>query len=134
MYNKSAAALRAQTLILYFCSKQTIGASADRALQRWQTLLRYVFAPRRAPQITVLCACFSTMAQYTDLANKSAQSALKAAKNAVSYYCARIIGKKPRNINAIRPYRACIVPPYALKVRHPYLAASDYAVFSKKFF
>ena len=35
------------------------------------------------------------------------------------------------NIGAIRPLRAYIVPPYALKVHTPYLATSRYAVVSR---
>ena len=49
-------------------------------LQRWQTILRYVYAARRAPQITVLGEYFCRADIMSTPSGKSAHGALKAAK------------------------------------------------------
>ena len=55
-------------------------------LQRWQTILRYVFAARRAPQITVLGEYFCRADIMSTPSGKSAHGAQKAAKNAAPAY------------------------------------------------
>ena len=64
--------------------------------------------PCRVPQITALMRVFVTMARWTAHANKSAHIARKAKKRRF-HYCAHIIGKKQRNINAKRPLLAYII-------------------------